>query len=96
MAGATIAARLQRDYLSPIGLDVDIAAMRPSISMGPDEIALLSAPLDPNPGAFRFPTDKGLLPLYLLPAYFVHHAAIHGVKIGVGGVAIFENAWRVE
>jgi hypothetical protein len=101
--GSAIATRLQRDFLSQIGLQIDIKTTNPgefrqSLKEASIDLALLSMPLyrDGIASSLAFDQMYLLIPLYFLPASFLCQPNVRGVNIAWGGVIAFESVWLVE
>ena len=101
--GNAIATWLERDSLSPIGLQVEIkAADSDTLQEGRKEdvptLALLSMPIAPESdvSSLEIGRSDSLIPLYLLPSSFLCQPRIRGVKVVSGGVLAFERAWLVK
>ncbi|MCZ6679173.1 MAG: ABC transporter substrate-binding protein [Candidatus Poribacteria bacterium] len=101
--GGALATRLQRDYLSPIGLQVDIKAMdpgalQPSAKATAIDLALLSMPIsqDGDVSALELNQTDSLIPLYFLPASFLCQPKVRGMNSVWGGVLALESAWLAK
>ncbi len=101
--GSAIATWLERDSLSQIGLQVNVKAadsdtLAKEVEKDAPTLALLSMPIvpgsnDTSPGIGR---SNSLIPLYLLPTSFLCQSKLRGVKVGSGGVLVFERTWLAE
>ena len=101
--GNEIAARLQRSFLSQIGLQVslantDLTSLQHSLRDTNTNLALLSMPLPQATDApidwFNHPDD--LISLYLLPSNFLCQAHLRNLNIGWGGVVAFDQIWLAK
>ena len=101
--GNEIAARLQRNFLSQIGLqiamvDTESAPLHNVVRNGGANLALLSVPLPQgaDAGIDWFNSSDALIPLYALPSNFLCQSRLRNVNIGWGGVVAFDQIWLTE
>ena len=101
--GNAIATWLERDSLSPIGLQVEIKAadadnLRGEFSEDTPTLALLSMPIAPDSdiASLDIGQSSSLIPLYLLPSSFLCQPKVRGLEIGSGGVLAFGRTWLAE
>lgn len=96
--GNEIAARLQRSFLSRIGLQIavvnaDSALLKNTIRDA--NLALLSVPLPQGTDAAieQLNRTEALILLYLLPSTFLCQSRLRNLNIGWGGVMAFDQTW---
>jgi len=95
--GHTIAARLARDSLSPIGLQVTVKPLDQRTFDAADTIWLLSTPMPPGGAtALVWGYFNGVVPLYALPVSFLCRSNLRDVQVGWGGGLLFGNAWLAK
>ena len=101
--GNEIAARLQRNFLSQIGLQIslvntDSVSLQNVLSDGGTSLALLSIPLPQGTDAAIdwFNHANTLIPLYLLPSNFLCQSHLRNLNIGWGGVVAFDQIWLAK
>lgn len=101
--GNEIAARLQRNFLSQIGLPVslvntDSVSLQNVLRDGGTSLALLSIPLPQGTDAAIdwFNHSNTLIPLYLLPSNFLCQSHLRNLNIGWGGVVAFDQIWLAK
>ena len=101
--GNEIAARLQRSFLSQIGLQVsmvnaDSVPLQNTLRDRGANLALLSVPLPQGADTAidRFDHSDALIPLYLLPSNFLCQSHLRNLNIGWGGVVAFDQTWLAK
>ena len=101
--GNEIAARLQRSFLSQVGLQVslvntDAVSLQNVLRDGDANLALLSIPLLQGTDAAIdwFNHSNALIPLYLLPSHFLCQSHLCNLNIGWGGVIAFDQIWLAK
>ena len=102
-SGNEIAARLQRNLLSQIGLqisavDIDAAPLRNVLTDRNANLALLSVSLLHGADAAINQLNRSdeLILLYLLPTNFLCQSHLRNLNIGWGGVVAFDQTWLAE
>lgn len=102
-SGNEIAARLQRNLLSQIGLqisavDIDAAPLRSVLTDRNANLALLSVSLLHGVDAAINQLNRSdeLILLYLLPTNFLCQSHLRNLNIGWGGVVAFDQTWSAK
>ena len=102
-SGDEIAARLQRGFLSRIGLkistvDTDSEPLRNILKDRDINLALLSVSLLHGADAAidQLNRSDDLILLYLLPSNFLCQSHLRNINIGWGGVVAFDQTWLAE
>lgn len=102
-SGNEIAARLQRNLLSRIGLqisavDIDAAPLRSVLTDRNANLALLSVSLLHGVDAAinQLNRSDDLILLYLLPTNFLCQSHLRNLNIGWGGVVAFDQTWSAK
>lgn len=102
-SGNEIAARLQRNLLSQIGLqisavDIDAAPLRSVLTDRNANLALLSVSLLHGVDAAINQLNRSdeLILLYLLPTNFLCQSHLRNLNIGWGGVVAFDQTWLAK
>ncbi|MDE0300161.1 MAG: ABC transporter substrate-binding protein [Candidatus Poribacteria bacterium] len=98
-SGSEIATRLQRDFFSPIGLQVSMVDTG-SEPLGYEDadLALLSVPLPSGADTVsnRLSRSDDITLLYLLPSNLLCQPRLRNLNIGWGGVLAFDQAWLLD
>lgn len=101
--GNEIAARLQRSFLSQIGLQVsmvnsDSASLQKILRGRGANLALLSIPLPQGTDTAIdwFNHSDSLIPLYLLPSHFLCRSHLRNLNISWGGVVVLDQTWLAK
>lgn len=98
--GHEIAARLQRNSLSKIGLQVasldsDSLSLQNALKAPSASLALLSIslPQGTNASIDWFKRSSALIPLYLLPSHFLCQSQLRNLNIVWGGIVALDQVW---
>ena len=101
--GNAIATWLERDSLSPIGLQVEVKTAGFDTLQGGFKgdrtvLVLLSMPIAPESdvSSLDISQSDSLIPLYLLPSSFLCQSKVRGMRVVSGGVLAFERTWLAE
>ena len=102
-SGNEIAARLQRNLSSQIGLqisavDIDAAPLRSAHTDRHANLALLSVSLlhGVDAASNQLNRSDDLILLYLLPTNFLCQSYLRNLNIGWGGVVAFDQTWSAK